>query len=197
VADIAHQLEERAASLSDVDRRMTHLEELLRRCESAQASATKALEQIVGRQATVDAVEAQVKRVFEVAERTANGVREIERARRDIEGARALLDDLQERLSKSTTTMSEFLERKREVERLEQRLARAEAVSRDVRSTVEVISAQRSVIDQVLERSGSLAIQAKQAEGLIDALRAECTLATTLQGTLRANQGMDEEEEGS
>jgi hypothetical protein len=93
--------------------------------------------------------------------------------------------------------LGDFLERKREVERLEQRLARAEALSRDVRSTVEVISAQRSVIDQVLERSGSLAIQAKHAEGLIDALRAECTLATTLQGTIRSHQEAEEDEEES
>ena len=48
-----HSLEGRAASLGDVDRRMTHLEELLRRCETAQVSAAQALEQIVGRQATV------------------------------------------------------------------------------------------------------------------------------------------------
>ena len=189
LAEIAHQLEERAASLNDVDRRMTHLEELLRRCEAAQASASQALEQIVGRQATVDAVEAQVKRVFGVAERTAKDVRDIESARRDIESARALLDDMQERLKSTTEGMNDFIERKREIEQLEQRLARAEALTRDVRSTVELLSAQRSVIDQVLERSGALSVQSKQAEGLIDALRAQCMMATTLHESLRVQRG--------
>jgi len=197
LAEIAHQLEDRAAGLGDVDRRMTHLEELLRRCDQAQASASQALEQIVGRQATVDAVEAQVKRVFGVAERTATDVRNIESARRDIESARALLDDMQERLKTTTAGMNAFDERKRQIEQLEQRLVRAEALTRDVRSTVELISAQRSVIDQVLERSGLLSVQAKQAEGLIEALRAQCLIGTTLHDAIQAQrstaEGDDEE----
>jgi len=188
LAETAHQLEERAAGLGDVDRRMTHLEELLRRCDAAQASATQALDQIVGRQATVDAVEAQVKRVFSVAERTATDVRDIESARRDIESARALLDDMKERLKSTTEAMNDFEERKRQIEKLEQRLARAEALSRDVRSTVQLISGQRSVIDQVLERSGMLSVQAKQAEGLIEALRAQCLLATTMHDAIRTQR---------
>jgi DNA repair exonuclease SbcCD ATPase subunit len=123
---------------------------------TAQATASQALEQIVGRQATVNAVEAQIKRVFDIAEHTAKDVRDIESARRDVESARVLLDDLQERLKSTTEAMNDFAERKRQVDQLEQRLVRAEALTRDVRSTIEMISAQRSVIDQVLERSGSL-----------------------------------------
>ena len=171
---------------------MTHMEELLGRCETSQVSAAQALEQIVGRQATVDAVEAQVKRVFEIAERTAADVRHIGSARRDIESARALLDDMQERIKGATDAMGDFMGRKRQIEQLEQRLARAEALTKDVRSTMELISAQRSVIDQVLERSGTLAVQTRQAEGLIEALRAECTMAATLKQSIRA--GRDEEE---
>jgi chromosome segregation ATPase len=188
LAETAHQLEERAAGLGDVDRRMAHLEELLRRCDAAQASATQALDQIVGRQATVDAVEAQVKRVFSVAERTATDVREIESARRDIESARALLDDMKDRLKSTTEAMNDFEERKRQIEKLEQRLVRAEALTRDVRSTVQMISGQRSVIDQVLERSGLLSVQAKQAEGLIEALRSQCLIATTLHDAIRTQR---------
>jgi predicted nucleic acid-binding Zn-ribbon protein len=183
-----HELEQRAASLGDVDRRMTHLEDVLRRCEGAQVAATQAVEQILGRQATLDAVQGQITRIFDVAERTARDLREIGAARTEIEGARALLDDTRERLAGAKVAMSDFVERKRQVEQLEQRLARAEALSRDVRSTVSLIATQRAVIDQVLERSGTLAVQAKRAEGLIDALRAECTLATTLHGAIRAQQ---------
>ena len=46
----------------------------------------------------------------------------------------------------------------------------------------------RSVIDQVLERSGSLSVQAKQADGLIDALRAQCLIATTLRDAIRTQR---------
>jgi len=192
LGEVAHELEQRAAALSDVDRRMTHLEELLRRCETAQATASQALEQIVGRQATVDAVEAQIKRVFGIAEHTAKDVRAIESARRDVESARVLLDDLQERLKSTTDAMNDFAERKRQVDQLEQRLVRAEALTRDVRSTVELISAQRSVIDQVLERSGSLSVQARHAEGLIESLRAQCVMATTLHDTIHEQRQQGE-----
>ena len=138
---------------------------------------------------------ALVMRVLGVAERTAKDVRDIESARRDIESARALLDDMQERLKSTTEGMNDFIERKREIEQLEQRLARAEALTRDVRSTVELLSAQRSVIDQVLERSGSLSVQSKQAEGLIDALRAQCMMATTLHESIRAQRGEGDDSE--
>ncbi|HSA57939.1 MAG TPA: hypothetical protein VLE53_19655, partial [Gemmatimonadaceae bacterium] len=114
----------------------------------------------------------------------------------EVESTRALLDDMQERLKGATGAMSDFVERKRQIEQLEQRLARAEALTKDVRSTVDLISAQRSVIDQVLERSGTLAVQARQAEGLIEALRTECVLATTLQGAIRTqrDEGGDSQE---
>ena len=55
-----------------------------------------------------------------------------------------------------------------------------------------MISAQRSVIDQVLERSGSLSVQARQAEGLIESLRAQCVVATTLHDTIREQRRQGE-----
>jgi chromosome segregation ATPase len=184
LSQLAHDLEGRAASLGDVDRRMTQLEELLGRWEAAQVSVSQALEQIVGRQATVDAVHAQVKHVFEIAERTSADVHSIATSRRDIEGTRAVIDQMQDQLKRATEAMRDFAERKRQIEQLEQRLVRADALTKDVRSTVELIVAQRAVIDQALERSGSLSVQTKQAEGLIEALRAQCTLATKLQDAI-------------
>ena len=92
----------------------------------------------------------------------------------------------------TTAALASFDEKKRQIEQLEQRLARAEALSREIRSTVDLISAQRSVIDQVLERSGTLGVQAKRAEGLIESLRAECLMATTLRDTLRGSAEEDE-----
>jgi hypothetical protein len=88
--------------------------------------------------------------------------------------------------------MRTFDERRRQIEELEQRLARADAIARDVRSTIEMISAQRSVVDLVLERSGTLVVQTKQAEALIEVLRAECSIASTLKGSI---QGLRDQRE--
>ncbi len=185
LGELAHDLEGRAASLGDVDKRMTQLEQLLGRSDVAQKAASQALEQIMGRQATVDAVHAQVKHVFEIAERTSADVKSISVARQNIEEARAQLDEMRGRVESATDAMHTFHERRRQIEELEHRLARADALTRDVRSTIEMISAQRSVVDLVLERSGTLVIQAKQAEALIEVLRAECSIASTLRGSIQ------------
>ena len=192
LGELAQDLEGRSAALGDVDKRMTELEELLGRSEVAQKAASQALEQIMGRQATVDAVQAQVKHVFEIAERTSADVKSIAVARQDIEEARTKLDEMRERVQSATDSMRTFDDRRRQIEELEQRLARADALSRDVRSTIEMISAQRSVVDLVLERSGTLVVQTKQAEALIEVLRAECSIASTLKGSI---QGLREPRE--
>ena len=194
LGDLAHQLEERAAALGDVDKRMADLEELLGRSTVAQAAASQALEQITGRQATVDAVHAQVKHVFEIAERTTANVRAISVARQDIEATRSQLEEMRERLEKANDSMRRFDERRRQIEELEHRLVRADALTRDVQSTIEMISGQSSVVDQVLERSGTLVVQAKQAEALIEVLRAECSIASRVRGSLEALRGKREAE---
>lgn len=185
LGELAHDLETREAALGDVDKRLAELEELLGRFEVAQKSASQALEQIMGRQATVDAVHAQVKHVFEIAERTSADVKSISVARQDIEEARAKLEDMRDRIQEATDSMRTFEERRRQIEELEQRLARADALSRDVRSTIEMIAAQRSVVDLVLERSGTLVVQTKQAEALIEVLRAECAIASNLKQSIQ------------
>jgi hypothetical protein len=85
--------------------------------------------------------------------------------------------------------MRDFEERKRQMEDLERRLARADALAVDVRSTIETIAAQRSLVEQVLQRSGTLAFQMKQAEGLVEALRGECVLATQIRAAVADVRG--------
>ena len=55
----------------------------------------------------------------------------------------------------------------------------------------------RRTLAQVLERSGLMAVQVKQAEGLIEALRAQCLIGTTLHDAIQAQRspadGDDEE----
>jgi hypothetical protein len=91
-----------------------------------------------------------------------------------------MLEAMQEQLKSATSSMQDFSEHRRQVEDLERRIARADALALNVRASVEVIAAQRAYVDQVLERSGTLAFQMKQAEALTEALRHECTVATQM-----------------
>jgi len=180
IAQLLDDVGSRAASLGDVEKRMQHFEALLGQWDTAQSAATHALEQINSRQTMIDAVQGQITHLGEIAERTAEDVRSIAVARRDVEETRALLDSTQDALKSATETMRGFEGRQQQVEHLERRLARADALATTVRSTVEVIAAQRSVVDQALERSGALALQLKQAEALSDGLRTQCQFATQL-----------------
>jgi hypothetical protein len=72
-------------------------------------------------------------------------------------------------------------------------LARAEALALGIRSTVETLQAQRTVVDHAVESAGALAFQMKQAEALISALRRERTLACELKAAIAA---VVEEDEG-
>ena len=192
---LARDLEGRAAALGDVTQRMGQLESLLERWERAQTEAARALEQAMSRQATVDALQAQIAHVCDLAERAAEDVRSVTAARREVEEARGALDETRAEVASAVESMRDFGERRRQVEALERRLARAEALSRDVRSTIEAIAGQRVIVDQVLERSGALALQVQQAELMRDALRAQCETATRLRSvveTLRDDEDGDD-----
>ncbi|MBX6330414.1 MAG: hypothetical protein IRY91_01065, partial [Gemmatimonadaceae bacterium] len=187
-------LEARSSALGELDTRMARFEALLGKWEVAQNEASQALEQIASRQSMIDAVNGQINHALEIAERTMEHVQSIVAARRDVEETRELLEGMRAQLADANTAMHDFTERKRQVDDLERRLARADALAMDVRSTVEAIAAQRSLVDQVLERSGTLTFQMKQAEALTEALRTECLLATRLREAvtgLRENGSSD------
>jgi len=189
------ELEHRAGGLKAVDRQLAHFEELLSRWESAQTEAAKALEQTLARQAGVDAIEAQVKHVFDLAERTVEDVQTIGSARREIEETRAMLAATQEQFKTTEETLKGFESRKRQLERAEQRLARAEALALGIRSTVESLTAQKTVVDHAMESAGALGFQMKQAEALIAALRRERDLACDLKTAQTELSDEDEDQE--
>ena len=188
----ASELESRASALKAIERPVAHFEELLGSWESAQAEAARALEQALARQAAVDALEAQVKHVFELAERAVADVQTIGSARREIEETRELLESTQEQFKVTEGALDQFETRKRQLDRAEQRLARAEALALGMRSTVEALTAQRTVVDHAMESASNLAVQMKQAEALIAAFRKERTLACELKAALALEQ--DDEE---
>ena len=189
----AADLEGRASALKAIERPVAHFEELLGNWESAQEEAARGLEQTLARQGAVDALEAQVKHVFELAERAVADVQIIGSSRHAIEETRDLLETTREQVKATEGALEEFETRKRQLERAEQRLARAEALALGMRSTVEALIAQRTVVDHAMESASNLALQMKQAEALIAALRKERALACELKAAL----ALEEDEEPS
>jgi chromosome segregation ATPase len=188
----ASELETRAAALKAIERPVAHFEELLGTWESAQAETARALEQALARQAAVDALEAQVKHVFELAERAVADVQTIGSARHEIEETRGLLESTQEQFKAAEGALEQFETRKRQLDRAEQRLARAEALALGMRATVEALTAQRTIVDHAMESAGTLALQMKQAEALIAALRKERTIACELKAALALEEDPEE-----
>ena len=191
---VSGELETRAAALKAIDHQLTHFEELLATWDSAQTEAARALDQTLARQGAVEALGAEVKHVFELAERAVENVQTIGAARREIEETHALLQETHAQLRSAEDALHTFEARKRQLERTEQRLARAEALSMEVRSSVESLQAQRAVVEHVIERSGALTFQMKQAEALLEMLRRERTLACDVSAAVAAAR---DEEEGT
>ena len=193
---LADQLGSRANALKPVERQLTQFEGLLAQWDSAQAEAARALEQTLARQGAVDALEAQVKHVFDLAERSVEHAQAIGAARREIEDTHELLQDTHAQLKSTEESLHGFEARRRQLERTEQRLARAEALALEVRATVESLQAQRAVVEHVIERSGALALQIKQAEALVDAMRRERTMACDVSAAVAALRQEDGDDRG-
>jgi exonuclease SbcC len=190
---LSGELESRAAALKPIERQLAQFEDLLGRWESAQAEAAKGLEQTLARQGAVEALEAEVKNVFELAQRAVDNVQTIGSSRREIDETRALLEDTQSRFQVAEQALRDFEARKRALERAEQRLARAEALALGIRTTVESLQAQKTVVDHAMESAGALGLQMKQAEALIQSLRRERSLAADLKAAVAALDDIEEE----
>ncbi len=191
---VSGDLESRASALKPIERQLSQFEDLLGRWESAQAEAAKGLEQTLARQGAVEALEAEVKNVFELAQRAVDNVTTIGSSRREIDETRALLEDTQSRFQVAEQSLRDFEARKRALDRAEQRLARAEALALGIRTTVEGLQAQKTVVDHAMESAGALGLQMKQAEALIQSLRRERSLAADLKAAVDA---LDEIEEAA
>jgi chromosome segregation protein len=188
-------LESRAAALKPVERQLSEFEDLLGRWESAQAEAATGLEQTLARQGAVEALEAEVKNVFELAQRAVDNVQVIGSSRREIDETRALLEDTQSRFQVTEQALRDFEARKRALDRAEQRLARAEALALGIKTTVESLQAQKTVVDHAMESAGALGLQMKQAEALIQSLRRERSLAADLKAAVAALEDIEEEKD--
>jgi DNA repair ATPase RecN len=192
---VTGDLESRATALKPVERQLAEFEDLLGRWESAQAEAAKGLEQTLARQGAVEALESEVKNVFELAQRAVDNVQIIGSSRREIDETRALLEDTQNKFHVAEDALRDFEARKRALDRAEQRLARAEALALGIKTTVESLQAQKTVVDHAMESAGALGLQMKQAEALIQSLRRERSLAADLKAAVAALEEIEEGKE--
>jgi len=181
---MSDELESRSSKLGYVEKRMAQFEHQLVKWEVVEGELGRALEQVAARQATVDALRADLKHMFELAERTAGDVSVITEAQREIEESKASLRELLRRLHETDVSMAGLEERQRQIEQAEQRLARADALLIDIHSSLDALHGQKAVVDHVIEKIGSLTLEAQQAETLIDRLREERDITNRVRASL-------------
>jgi chromosome segregation ATPase len=173
VAETSALLEDRVASLRIVDERLDRFEERLAGWELVDQAVSRSLEQISARQGTVQTLQADLDRMFTMAEKTSTDVRTITSASREIAESRGLLDQVMGRLKEIHGATDELNERRRQMTVAEERLARAEGVLVDVRSSLEALQGQKAMVEQAVEKTGSLRFLLKQAEATIESLKDE------------------------
>jgi chromosome segregation ATPase len=173
VAETSAELEERIANLRNVDERLNQFEERLAGWERVDQAVSRSLEQISARQGTVQTLQGDLDRMFTMAEKTSTDVRAITSASREIAESRGLLDQVMGRLKEIHDATDEFNERRRQMSMAEERLARAEGFLVDVRSSLEALQGQKTIVDQAVEKAGSLRFLLKQADARIESLRDE------------------------
>lgn len=173
LGELAGQLEHRATDLQPVEKRLDRFEERMAKWDLVEQDVARSLEQLAARQGTVDALQADLERMLAMAEKTAGEVRAITSAQRDVADSHQLLDGVMARLQQVQELAGTLDERKRQMSRAEERLARAEALLVDVHSSLEALQGQKVLVDQAVEKAGSLRVLVKQAESMAETLREE------------------------
>ncbi len=192
VGELSTQLEDRAANLRSVEKRLGQFEERLAKWDPVEKEVARSLEQIAARQGTVEALQADLDRMFVMAEKTATDVREITSAHQEIEQSRRLLEDVMGRLREVRDTANGLDERKRQMAKAEERLARADALLVDVRASLEALQGEKAIVDQAVEKAGSLQFLLKQAEATIEGLREEREMTARVRAALAVGRQDDD-----
>jgi chromosome segregation ATPase len=191
----ASQLESRTKQLKSVDGRLTRFEQKLAQWDVTEQQVSRALEQIASRQSTVQAVQADLDRMIAMSETTSENVRAITSAHRELAESRALLNDVSVRLSEIRDVADGLDARERQMAKAEERLARAEGFLDDVRSSLETLQGNKALVDQAVERVGSLRVLLKHADAMIEGLRDERKMTTDVQDAMSVVEGTGESSE--
>jgi len=192
VDTLSTELEDRAAGLQSVEKRLGTFEERLAKWGSVEEQVSRSLEEISVRQGTVETLRGDFDRLFALAEKTVADVREITSAHQEVEQTRALLLDVTGRLGEIKDATKALDDRKRQMAKAEERLARAEALLVDVGSSIEALQSQKAIVDQAVEKTGSLQFLLKQAEATIEGLRQEREMSSRLRTAVTVGGSDDE-----
>jgi hypothetical protein len=109
--------------------------------------------------------------MFTMAEKTSAHVREITSVHKELEDGRSTLQYVLGQLKQMRETKDNLDERKRQMSKAEERLSRSEALLVEVQSSLAVLEGQKVLVDQAVEKAGSLQSLLRQAEATIGNLR--------------------------
>lgn len=193
--EVSAQLEDRVSNLKIVDRRLSQFEERLAKWELVDQEVARSLEQISARQGTVQSIQADLDRMVVMAEKASTDARAITSAHREIAESRGLLDEVRGRLREIEGATGALDERKRQMTKAEERLARAEGFLVDVRSGLESLQGQKAIVEQAVEKAGSLRFLLKQADAMIEGLRDERKMTVNVRDAVAVMR--DDETDGA
>jgi hypothetical protein len=106
-----------------------------------------------------------------------------------------MLTEVMTKLAEVRETANGLEDRQRQIAKAEERLARAEAVLVDVRTSLEALQGQKAIVDQAVEKAGSLQFLLKQADAVMDGLRGERDMTARVQAAMSVVRGEDEADE--
>lgn len=194
IGERADILEARAGSLRFAEKRITHFEEKLARLDSAEEELRLSMDTLLARQEGVGQLRTDVERVFTVSEKTLEDVQAISEARVEVQSATDLLESVRAKADAMTAALDSIDIRHQQIEKAEVRLGRADALLREIRSGLESLSSQRAVVDRVISTSGQLNFEAREAEGLMRALREERELMQGIHDAVKELREDDSDE---
>jgi hypothetical protein len=128
----------------------------------------------------VDAVRGELTRLFETAAAAVEDVRAVSAAQRDVQAARSAFEAVLTRAKDAEELGARIEGRLATLTEAEGRMARLDTLLADVRGTLEGLHGQKVLVDHMVEKSGQLGFQVKEAEALLAALREERDLAARI-----------------
>ena len=198
VEDRSAILDDRASTLTSVEKRLDMFGERLGKWELVDQEVARSLEQIASRQGTVESLQARSgPHVLGRREDVGGRAHDHFGAPRDGQESRGLLRRGHGTGAQHPRPESSLDERKRQMTKAEERLARAEALLVDVNSSLEALQGQQVIVEQAVEKAGSLQFLLKQAEAMIDGLREERNMTNRVKAAKSKSREDDEEEVAS
>ena len=181
----ADVLEARAGSLRFAEKRITQFEEKLARLDAVEQALEQSIETLLAKQEGVGRVRSDVEKIFAASEKTLDDVRAISAARDEVQSAAQVLESVQAQADAMAEALDDIDVRQQQIEQAEVRLSRADALLREIRAGLESLTSQGAVVDHVIATAGKLSFEAREAEGLVSALREERELTQGIHDGLK------------